>query len=137
MLPVDGVPRQLGSGCLSVHPFQTGLVQKLATLQLYQDPLRLDWEGDDPLLHRPDCGEADHRPLHHHPHSPPPCTLGFCSSSRLLLSFLITNLLLGISKSSNMDYAIQKTVEAGVTSICPIVTQCAVTKLSAKSKAKK
>jgi len=50
---------------------------------------------------------------------------------------LITNLLLGISKSSNMDYAIQKTVEAGVTSICPIVTQRAVTKLSDKSKANK
>lgn len=46
---------------------------------------------------------------------------------------LETNLLLGISKSSHMDYAVQKTVEAGVTNIHPIVTERTVTKLSSKS----
>ncbi len=50
---------------------------------------------------------------------------------------LVTNLLLGISKSSHMDYAIQKSVEAGVTNIYPIATERTVTKFSAKSKSNK
>lgn len=50
---------------------------------------------------------------------------------------LVTNLLLGVSKSSHMDYAIQKTVEAGVTNIYPVVTERTIAKLSAKSKTNK
>ena len=50
---------------------------------------------------------------------------------------LATNLLLAVSKSSHMDYAIQKTVEAGVSDIYPVVSERTVTKLSTKSKANK
>lgn len=46
---------------------------------------------------------------------------------------LITNLLLAISKSSHMDYAIQKSVEAGVTNIYPIYTERTVYKPNNKS----
>ncbi len=52
-------------------------------------------------------------------------------------SLLTTKLLLGISKSSRMDYAIQKTVEAGVSSIHPLITERTVSKLSEKSKKNK
>ena len=50
---------------------------------------------------------------------------------------LAVKLFLGISKSSHMDYAIQKTVEAGISSIHPIATERTVSKLSEKSKANK
>jgi len=43
------------------------------------------------------------------------------------------DLYLGISKSSHMDYAIQKTVEAGVSNIYPVITERSVAKLSNKS----
>ena len=48
-------------------------------------------------------------------------------------SHLKTHLFLGISKSSHMDYAIQKTVEAGVSSIHPILMQHTVSKVNSKS----
>ena len=48
-------------------------------------------------------------------------------------SSLVTNLLLGISKSAHMDYAIQKSVEAGVSNIYPICMQHTVYKPSTKS----
>lgn len=48
-------------------------------------------------------------------------------------STLTIDLYLAISKSSHMDYAIQKTVEAGVANIYPILTERSVTKLSDKS----
>jgi 16S rRNA (uracil1498-N3)-methyltransferase len=48
-------------------------------------------------------------------------------------SSLTTHLYLSISKSSHMDYAIQKTVEAGVTHILPIVTERTVNKITTKS----
>ena len=48
-------------------------------------------------------------------------------------SSLKTHLYLGISKSSHMDFAIQKTVETGVTSIQPISTQRTVSKSTSKS----
>ena len=41
--------------------------------------------------------------------------------------------MLGVSKSSQMDYAIQKTVEAGVTNIYPVITERTITKLSDKT----
>lgn len=50
---------------------------------------------------------------------------------------LTIKLFLGISKSSHMDYAVQKTVEAGVSSIHPIITERSVAKLSEKSTANK
>ncbi len=46
---------------------------------------------------------------------------------------LKTHLYLGVSKSSHMDYAIQKTVEAGVSSIYPILMERTVSKASSKS----
>ena len=48
-------------------------------------------------------------------------------------SSLTTHLYLAISKSSHMDYAIQKTVEAGVTHIQPVITDRTVNKITAKS----
>ena len=48
-------------------------------------------------------------------------------------SVLDINLYLGISKSSHMDYAIQKTVEAGVKNIYPVMTERTVARLSDKS----
>ncbi len=45
---------------------------------------------------------------------------------------LRTHLLLGVSKGSRMDYAIQKTVEAGVTNVHPIITQRTVVKSATK-----
>ena len=48
-------------------------------------------------------------------------------------SSLITNLVLGISKSSHMDYAIQKSVEAGVSNIYPICMERTIYKPSTKS----
>ena len=46
---------------------------------------------------------------------------------------LATYLYLGISKSSHMDYAIQKVVEAGVTNIHPILTERTISKTTEKS----
>lgn len=46
---------------------------------------------------------------------------------------LTTRLYLAVSKSSHMDYAIQKTVEAGVTHIQPIITERTVNKVTSKS----
>lgn len=46
---------------------------------------------------------------------------------------LATHLYLGISKSSHMDYAIQKSVEAGVSFIHPILTERTVNKTTNKS----
>lgn len=48
-------------------------------------------------------------------------------------SALTTHLYLAISKSSHMDYAIQKTVEAGVNYIQPIITERTAHKLTPKS----
>jgi len=48
-------------------------------------------------------------------------------------SSLTTHLYLGVSKSSHMDYAIQKTVEAGVSAIHPILTERTVSKVTGKS----
>ena len=48
-------------------------------------------------------------------------------------SALTTYLYLAVSKSSHMDYAIQKTVEAGVSHIQPIVTERTVNKITSKS----
>ncbi len=48
-------------------------------------------------------------------------------------SSLEVDIYLGISKSSHMDYAIQKTVEAGVKNIFPVMTDRSVTKPSSKS----
>ena len=47
-------------------------------------------------------------------------------------SSLNTHLYLGISKSSHMDYAIQKTVEAGVNSIQPVLMERTINKASNK-----
>lgn len=46
---------------------------------------------------------------------------------------LTTHLLLGVSKSSHMDYAIQKSVEAGVSLIQPILSERSVNKATIKS----
>ena len=46
---------------------------------------------------------------------------------------LNTQLYLGISKGAHMDYAIQKTVEAGVSSLHPILMERTVSKANAKS----
>lgn len=46
---------------------------------------------------------------------------------------LTTHLVLGISKSSHMDYAIQKTVEAGVTNIYPLISERTTTRPSPES----
>ena len=50
---------------------------------------------------------------------------------------LKTHLYLGISKSSHMDFAIQKSVETGVTSIQPVMMERTVSKSSNKSLANK
>ena len=50
-------------------------------------------------------------------------------------STLKTHLVLGVSKASHMDYAIQKSVEAGVTEIHPVVTERTVARFSGKSRA--
>ncbi len=52
-------------------------------------------------------------------------------------SALTIRLFLGISKSTHMDYAIQKSVETGISSIHPLVTERTVFKLSEKSKSNK
>ena len=49
-------------------------------------------------------------------------------------SKLETHLALGVSKSSHMDFAIQKTVEAGVTEIHPVITERTVIRFSEKSR---
>jgi len=46
---------------------------------------------------------------------------------------LATYLYLGISKSSHMDYAIQKVVEVGVTNIHPVLTERTISKTTEKS----
>jgi 16S rRNA (uracil1498-N3)-methyltransferase len=46
---------------------------------------------------------------------------------------LKTHLLLSVSKSSHMDYAIQKSVEAGVSTIQPILTERSINKSKHKS----
>lgn len=72
------------------------------------------------------------------------CEILNCSKSNLRVkvveqiklkneSSLNTHLYLGISKSSHMDYAIQKTVEAGVNSIQPILMERTINKVSNKS----
>ncbi len=48
-------------------------------------------------------------------------------------SSLITHLYLAISKSSHMDYAIQKSVETGITRIHPILTERTISKSTEKS----
>jgi len=48
-------------------------------------------------------------------------------------SLLTTHLYLSVSKSSHMDFAIQKSVEAGVTNIHPIITERTVSKSTDKS----
>ena len=48
-------------------------------------------------------------------------------------SSLKTRLYLGVSKSSHMDYAIQKTAEAGVSSIQPILMERTTSKATSKS----
>lgn len=45
-------------------------------------------------------------------------------------STLETHLVLGVSRSTHMDFAIQKTVEAGVSEIHPVITERTVTRLS-------
>lgn len=50
-------------------------------------------------------------------------------------SRLKTHLVLGVSKASHMDYAIQKSVEAGVTEIHPVMTERTVARFSDKSRA--
>ena len=45
-------------------------------------------------------------------------------------SVLQTHLVLGISRSAHMDFAIQKTVEAGVTEVHPVITERTVTRFS-------
>ena len=72
------------------------------------------------------------------------CEIINCSKSNVVVkitqqlqvqaeSKLNTHLYLGISKSSHMDYAIQKTVEAGVSTIQPVLMERTVTKASQKS----
>jgi 16S rRNA (uracil1498-N3)-methyltransferase len=73
-----------------------------------------------------------------------PCEILDCSKTILRVrvtqrttlqneSSLTTNLYLSVSKSSHMDYAIQKSVEAGISCIHPILTERTVSKTSAKS----
>jgi len=50
---------------------------------------------------------------------------------------LTTHLYLAISKSSHMDYAIQKSVEAGVSIVQPIITERCVSKITTKSASNK
>ncbi len=52
-------------------------------------------------------------------------------------SNLTTFLYLGISKSAHMDYAIQKSVEAGISTIQPVLTERTVSKANNKSLANK
>ncbi len=49
-------------------------------------------------------------------------------------SDLQTHLVLGVSKGTHMDFAIQKTVEAGVTEIHPVVTERTVTRFSEQTR---
>ncbi len=49
-------------------------------------------------------------------------------------SNLETHLVLGVSKGAHMDFAIQKTVEAGVTEIHPVVTERTVTRFSEQTR---
>lgn len=50
-------------------------------------------------------------------------------------SVLETHLVLGVSRSTHMDYAIQKTVEAGVSEIHPVITDRTVTRFSDQTRA--
>ena len=52
-------------------------------------------------------------------------------------SRLQTHLVLGVSKSAHMDFAIQKSVEAGVTEIHPVTTERTVIRFSDKSRARR
>ena len=72
------------------------------------------------------------------------CKILICSKSNVIVNIvkkihlqteskLNTHLCLGISKSSHMDYAIQKSVEAGVSMIQPILMERSVTKATDKS----
>lgn len=72
------------------------------------------------------------------------CEILNCSKSNLQVkvveqiklkneSSLNTHLYLGISKSSHMDYAIQKTVEVGVSTIQPVLMERTINKVSNKS----
>ena len=72
------------------------------------------------------------------------CEILLCNKSNLRVkvsqqqalkneSALKTHLYLGISKSSHMDFAIQKTVEAGVTHIQPVIMERTVSKFTHKS----
>lgn len=77
-----------------------------------------------------------------------PCSILALSKKNLLVkvtdqkkltneSALTTHLVLGVSKTLRMDYAVQKAAEAGVTDIHPIRTARTVAKLSSKSRANK
>ena len=50
-------------------------------------------------------------------------------------SNLNTHLVLGVSKGTHMDFAIQKTVEAGVSEIHPVITERTVTRFSEQTRA--
>ena len=50
-------------------------------------------------------------------------------------SVLETHLVLGVSRSTHMDYAIQKTVEAGVSEIHPVITDRTVPRFSDQTRA--
>lgn len=50
-------------------------------------------------------------------------------------SGLETHLVLGVSKGAHMDFAIQKTVEAGVSEIHPVITERTVTRFSQQTRA--
>ncbi len=76
------------------------------------------------------------------------CNILNCSKSKLDVeithrdaihseSHINTILYLGISKSSHMDYAIQKSVEAGVSAIQPVLMERTVSKANEKSLANK
>ncbi|MYB89150.1 MAG: 16S rRNA (uracil(1498)-N(3))-methyltransferase [Proteobacteria bacterium] len=52
-------------------------------------------------------------------------------------SSLETHLVLGVSKGTHMDFAIQKTVEAGVSEIHPVITERTVTRFSDQVRAKR
>lgn len=52
-------------------------------------------------------------------------------------SKLQTHLVLGVSKGAHMDFAIQKTVEAGVSEIHPVISERTVTRFSEQTRAKR
>ena len=52
-------------------------------------------------------------------------------------SVLETHLVLGVSKGAHMDFAIQKTVEAGVSEIHPVITERTVTRFSEQTRARR